>query len=320
MLGIGLTENIPIREQVEVIRYAAELGYESAWANQGRSRDAFAICQAWAAAVPGLTTGISVVPVIQQTPLVAAAHAATLSELTGGKFILGLGSASRYARNGLHITSPLGLMRDYVKAVRGFLAGETVNVRGEAVHVQDDKLDIRPLPPPAPVYVAALGPKMKQLAGEIADGVLLNWNTEEDVRQAREHVATGAARAGRDPKQVRLCGYVRVSVDGDREKARAAMAVQAARYASSANYRANFERMGFKATTDRLPNQPQEERFTGADEAMLRAVSLYGTAAEVRDRLPRILALYDDAIIRIVPARPGLDSIRAIVEACAPST
>jgi alkanesulfonate monooxygenase SsuD/methylene tetrahydromethanopterin reductase-like flavin-dependent oxidoreductase (luciferase family) len=112
---------------------------------------------------------------------------------------------------------------------------------------------------------------------------------------------------------------VRVSVDAYANKARAAMGIQAARYASRPAYRANFERMGFKHVTDRLPNQAQEERFGGADEEMLHAVSVYGTPSEVHSRLPQMLAMYDDAIVRIVPAQPTLDSIRAIVDACAPA-
>ncbi|MBV8084893.1 MAG: LLM class flavin-dependent oxidoreductase [Chloroflexi bacterium] len=318
MLGIGLTENIPIREQVEVIRRAEELGYQSAWSNQGRSRDAFLVCQAWAAAAPTLVTGISVVPVAQQTPLTAAAMAATMAELTDGKFVLGLGISGRYDRQGIRVKSPLRLARDYVGAVRGLLRGETVSVESEIFRIDKDALAMTPLPPAAPVMIAALGPKMQELGGEIADGLLLNWNTVENVREVRERVAAGAARAGRDPKDCQIWGYVRVSVDDDPEQARAAMAIQAARYAGSRNYRAQFERFGFKHVTDRLQDQPQGERFIGEDETMLRAISVYGTSDQVQAELPARLAPYDHAIVRIVPARPGMDSIMAIVEACAP--
>lgn len=321
MRGIALTENLPLSEQLPFIRHAADVGYNSAWTNETRSRDGFMTCQARAAAAPALVTGIGVIPVLHRLPVAAAAQTATLAELTGGKFILGVGVASLagYRQSyGIQATSAMRLMRDYIAALRGYLAGERVEVQSEAFAVHGDRLDVRPRPQPAPIYLAALGPKMQRLAGEISDGVFLNWNTPESVRQSRELVAAGAHAAGREPSSVSIAGYVRVSVDDDHEAARAAMASAAFGYAMIPSYRQHFENMGFKATTDRLAEQPAEERFTGGDEAALQAVSVYGTADEVRQRLPAMLAAYDHPIIRIVPARPTAESIRAVITACAP--
>ncbi|MDE3074180.1 MAG: LLM class flavin-dependent oxidoreductase [Chloroflexota bacterium] len=322
MLGIGLTENMTLAAQADIMRVAYENGYESAWCNESRGRDGFMTCQARAAAVPSMVTGIGVVPVLHRLPLALAMQTATLSELTGGKFILGVGSASVAGSRhtfGIDVKSPLRLMRDYLTAIRSYLAGARVEMDSEVFQIHGDRIDLQPFPLPAPLYLAALGPKMQELAGEVADGVLLNWHNPGSLGEVRQRLAAGAARAGRRPDLVKLSGYVRVSVDDDREAARAAMAEQAFRYAMIPPYRRHFERMGFKAITDRLASQPAEERFTGADEEMLRSTSVYGTPAEVRAALPGILALYDDPIVRIVPARPGVESIQAVIEAGAPA-
>ncbi|MGH2470414.1 MAG: LLM class flavin-dependent oxidoreductase, partial [Chloroflexota bacterium] len=115
--GIALTENQPLSDQLPFIRYAADLGYDSAWTNETRSRDGFMTCQARAAAAPALVTGIGVIPVLHRLPVAVAAQTATLAELTGGKFILGVGVASLegYRRAyGIQAKSALGLMRDYI--------------------------------------------------------------------------------------------------------------------------------------------------------------------------------------------------------------
>ncbi|MDE3077592.1 MAG: LLM class flavin-dependent oxidoreductase [Chloroflexota bacterium] len=322
MLGIGLTDNMPLADQGHIIRFAYERGYASAWCNESRARDGFMTCQARAAAAPSMFTGIGVVPVLHRLPLALAIQTATLSELTRGKFILGLGSASVAGSRhtfGIDVKSPLRLMHDYLTAVRTYLAGEGVEMESEVFQIHGDRIDIQPLPPPAPLYLAALGPKMQELAGEVADGVLLNWSDEASLGHVRQRLADGATRAGRRADQVKLSGYIRVSVDEDREAARRAMAEQAFRYALIPPYRRHFERLGFKAITDRLASQPADQRFAGADEEMLRTISVYGTPAEVTARLPGILALYDDPIVRIVPARPGLESIKEVIEAGAPS-
>ncbi|MHB8620481.1 MAG: LLM class flavin-dependent oxidoreductase [Chloroflexota bacterium] len=322
MRGIGLSENIRLADQVPMVRRAAELGYDSAWCNETRTRDGFMTCQAWQAAAPFLYTGIGVVPALQRPPLAAAMQAATLAEVSEGRFILGLGSGSMALYRqafGIPARSALRLMHDYVLSLRGLLAGRKVEIVSEGFELHGVRLDIQPASPPIPLYMAAMGPRMIELAGQIADGILVNWSTAAAARQARERVRGAAAQAGRQPEEVRISGYVRVSVDDDREVARAAVAAQAFRYASIPAYRQHFEAMGFKETVDRLANQPAQERFSGIDEQVLDAIAVYGTEAEVRSRLPEALAPYDHPIVRVVPARPGPDSILAVIEAAAPA-
>ncbi|MDP9375678.1 MAG: LLM class flavin-dependent oxidoreductase, partial [Chloroflexota bacterium] len=205
----------------------------------------------------GLATGISVVPVPLWTAPALATAAATLGELTGGRFTLGVGSGSIHSaayreRLGVPDWPPLALMRDYLLTLRPLLAGERVDHTGPAVRLRGVALGARP--PHVPVYLGALGPGMLRLAGEAADGAALNWCTPEQIAWSRERVAEGAARAGRDPGEVRIAEYIRVCVDDDEDAARRAYTRAILGYAlaqpgaaKDRGYRARFARMGFDA-------------------------------------------------------------------------
>src|SRR5690606_21817769 len=108
--------------------------------------------------------------------------------------------------------SVLALMRDYLTTVRGLVAGQEVDYQGEVITLRGMTLGITP-PPQTPVYLGALGPEMLRLAGELADGVCLNWCTPEQIAWSRERIAEGARRVGRDPASVKVVEYIRVCVD-----------------------------------------------------------------------------------------------------------
>ena len=114
---------------------------------------------------------------------------------------IGAGSAYRPANRrdlGFPRVSALNLMRDYLTTVRGLVRGERVSYQGEHINYNNIRLAIRPAPN-TPVYLGTLGPEMLRLAGEIADGVCLNWCTPAQIAWSRERIAEGAERVGRDP-------------------------------------------------------------------------------------------------------------------------
>ena len=263
-VGIDRSLNLTVQEDAEVSKEAARLGYGSVWTPEGAGYDSFQVClYRWLAScevVPeGLTTGISVSPVALRTPIGLAMSGGSLSSLTGGRFILGLGSGGIYRGStrrqfGLKNVSMLDTMRDYLTTVRGLVAGDIVSHDGPAVRLHQVSLDMDP-PPRTPVFLGALGPKMLQLGGELADGVALNWCNAEQVAWSREQITEGARLAGRDPSDVKLAEYIRVCVDDDVELAKRALASATLGYAlgqsqeigkqTRLGYRGYFERMGF---------------------------------------------------------------------------
>ncbi len=343
-IGVGLdaTLNLTLEEQAELSQEAARLGYTSIWTPEGTGQDSFQLCgMRWEASrsvIPeGVGTGISVSPVMYRTPIAFAMAGGTLSQRTGGRFIMGIGTGGAYRPKsrqalGLRRFSALALMRDYLSIIRPLVAGEEVNHQGEVVTLLDGKLAIDP-PPKTPVYLGALGPEMLRLAGEMADGACLNWCNPERISWSRERIAEGAAKVDRDPSEVKMVEYIRVCVDDDEETARLAYARSTMGYALGAQvptprerelgYRAHFERMGHTeelAMLDQMRTQgaSRDEVAASFTPALLKDVGYYGPADGAAAAFKDLSQGLDTAVVRVVAARPGLDSILAVMRACRP--
>jgi alkanesulfonate monooxygenase SsuD/methylene tetrahydromethanopterin reductase-like flavin-dependent oxidoreductase (luciferase family) len=219
-------------------------------------------------------------------------------------------------------------MRDYLTTLRALLAGETVDYEGTAVKLHCFSLSIKP--PRVPVVLGALGPRMLELAGEASDGAALNWCTPEQIAWSRERVAEGARKAGRDPADVKMIEYIRICVDDDEDTARRAYVKALMGYAlarpgvsKELGYRGHFGRMGFDEALSEL--EERRERGASQDELvdafpieLARLVGYFGPASGAAAAFRRLAEGLDVAIVRVVRARPGMDSIVAVMEACRP--
>ena len=343
-IGVGLDPTLGLNwaQQREVSKEAARLGYTSIWTPEGNGQDSFHLCvQRWQATTDvvaeGLTTGIAVSPVMYRTPLSFAMEGGTVSDITGGKFIMGIGSggaqrpASR-AQLGIGRMSTLALMRDYVSVVRGLVNGERIDYEGQTTTLKGMRLAMRPSPQ-TPVYLGALGPRMLELSGELADGASLNWCTPDQIAWSRERIAEGAAKAGRDPSEINVAEYIRICVDDDVDVARIALVKATMGYALGATvptererqlgYRAHFERMGF---TDELAALDEMRRNGASNDEVaeafpaeiLNAVGYFGKADGAATAFKRLAQGLDTAIVRVVAARRGVDSTLAVMRACNP--
>jgi alkanesulfonate monooxygenase SsuD/methylene tetrahydromethanopterin reductase-like flavin-dependent oxidoreductase (luciferase family) len=343
-IGVGLDSSLSLSfdDQAVLSKEAARQGYTSVWTPEGTGQDSFQLCaQRWAASrevVPdGLYTGIAVSPVMYRTPVAFAMSGGTLSELTNGRFIMGIGSGGAYrpaSRKalGLPRLSALSLMRDYLTTIRTLVSGDTVDYEGPAVTMRGVKLGIDPSPR-TPVYLGALGPEMLKLAGELADGAALNWCTPEQIAWSRERIVEGAERIGRDSAEVKVVEYIRVCVDDDVEQARRAFTRSVMGYALGARvptereralgYRGHFERMGFTDALGELDvmrsrGASQDDLVEAFPRELLLRVGYYGPASGAAEAFGRLAEGLDTAIVRVVAARPGMDSVRAVMEACRP--
>jgi alkanesulfonate monooxygenase SsuD/methylene tetrahydromethanopterin reductase-like flavin-dependent oxidoreductase (luciferase family) len=343
-IGVGLdaTLNVSLAEQAELSKEAAQLGYTSIWTPESTGHDAFQLCfQRWSASrevvSQGLTTGIAVSPVMYRTPMAFSMSGATLNDMTGGRFIMGIGAGGAYrprARRalGLPRLSALALMRDYLVTTRALVAGKQVDYAGEVITLQGMQLGIKPSCH-TPVYLGALGPHMLRLAGELADGACLNWCSPEQIAWSRERIAEGAAQVHRDPSEIKMVEYIRICVDDDIDLARRRLALATMHYALGATvptarerqlgYRAHFERMGFMKELAEL--DAMRQRGATPDEVadafppdVLQTVAYYGTANGAASAFKRLAQGLDTAIVRVVAARPGIASVRAVMQACSP--
>ncbi len=159
------------------------------------------------------------------TPALLASTFSTLDDLAPGRVILGIGAWwDPLARKvGVDRAKPLKAMREIVEAVRLLLANETVTYEGEFVHFDGVELDYvhqERRPKDVPIYIGATGMQMMELTGEIADGVVLNYLVSPAYNAtALEHLARGAAKAGRAVDAIDRPQLVVCSLDEDRERA-----------------------------------------------------------------------------------------------------
>ena len=336
-IDVGMDSlGLPYDSAAAVTADAGRLGYGRIWI--GSVADPFQTCALrWSqtlAVVPGgVGTAIGVIPVGVRSPADLAQSAAALSELTGGRFVLGIGAGTVYEPAyrrawGIGERSSLALVRAYLQTMRAFLAGEPVTCT-EAGLRYDGAL-LAAAPTATPLYVGAAGPQMITLGGELADGIYLSWCTPDVVSQARACIADGAARADRDPAQVTLAASARVCVDEDEDTARRALAAALLPYvagwgggARPRAFRAGFERMGFAAEMDEIDRLSdggagRAEILDAFPERMLRGLGYFGPAAGAAEAVRRQVAGADTAVVRVVPARPGADAVRAVLEACRP--
>ena len=329
-IAVGLDARLGLEwgELRAMARVAEGLGFEGLWTPAGGVPDAFHVCAAWSDDT-SLRTGIAVVPAARMwMPLSLAAQAATVAMRSSGRFVLGLGTGgsgpafweSRGLRN-----RPIAHMREYVGAIQLLLAGETVTSDAPLVRLRQASLGLSE-PVVAPVYLAALGDQMLALAGEIADGALLNWATPDRIELSRGLIAEGARRGGRDASAVPVTMYVRVCIDDDVAAARRAFGEQVVGYALApdAGYRGLFAKMGFDAVLVDLEARADSGASMGelvdtAPDELLSAVGYFGPASGAASAFARLSAGLDEAIVRIITARPGPEPVVEAMEARTPA-
>jgi alkanesulfonate monooxygenase SsuD/methylene tetrahydromethanopterin reductase-like flavin-dependent oxidoreductase (luciferase family) len=341
-IGIGLDQPLGLSfdEQKELIAEATRLGYQAAWTPHSVRQDGFQICSHWwrtsnEVSPGGIETGISVVPVPGWSPVHLAVCAGTVADHSRGKFILGVGSGSIYDENARRQNNwpplkPIGMMREYLTALRTLLDGQPLNHEGTAFTYRGASLAFKP--PGVPIYLGALGPQMVQLAGELADGVALNWSSAEQVAWSREQVAIGAKRSGRDPAEVNIMQYIRICVDEDEDVARRAYTKATLGYAMARpgaskehGYRGHFGRMGFEDALTELEKMrdrgtPEDDIIEAFPRDLLLKVGYFGKPDGAREAFLRVAEGLDTAVVRVVRARPGVESVAAVMRACAPGS
>jgi alkanesulfonate monooxygenase SsuD/methylene tetrahydromethanopterin reductase-like flavin-dependent oxidoreductase (luciferase family) len=202
-IGIAFSGGPNPAEMLDCVRLAEELGYESAWVAEGHGGDQFAILAACAVQTSRIKLGTSISSVFVRTAPTIAMAAATLVDLSNGRFILGLGSSHKVqveAEHGVPYSKPLTRVRESVDVVRCLLRDGQVSYQGETVRIGGFDLWFTPRHRSVPIYLSAVFPKMTALCGEIADGLMLTRSTLATAAIAREAIAEGARRAVADTR------------------------------------------------------------------------------------------------------------------------
>jgi probable F420-dependent oxidoreductase len=266
---LGLT--LPIggaQHAVEQARAARACGYEEIWLAEVGGGDAYAVAGALAVGVPGMRIGTAVVPAQTRTPMVHAMAALSLSQLTNGNFILGIGlSSPNIVRDwgGQPYDQPLPRLREHIEVLRRMLNGERVDYTGKTLTVKRFRLGGTPTGE-VPIYLGALNEHALRLTGELCDGVILNMVPERSLRQILGAVRAGAEATGRDPGQIEVIARLHVVLADDPGMARGLVRNVFGAYAATPGYNRCFEWIGFKEEARRI-----RESFAKGDRASVAA-------------------------------------------------
>jgi probable F420-dependent oxidoreductase len=283
-------DGFTLAEHAELAQEGERLGYADAWSYEADGVDAFAPLAVVAMAT-GLRVGTAIVNVFTRGPATLASCAAGLSELAPGRFCLGIGAGSQViveSWNGGRFQRPATRVREMATVLRRAFTGERVVFKGETLSVDGFRLARPPAHPPA-IHVAALREGMLRVAGQVGDGVILNWLAPVDVPRCVAIVREAASRAGRDPAAVEVTARLIVHVDPPGPESDALARRHVAAYLNVPVYRAFHEWLG------------------RAD-----ALAPMWAAWARGDRRGAVQAIPDDAIADLI-VRGSMDAIRARV-------
>jgi probable F420-dependent oxidoreductase len=239
---------MPVAEFPAIARETETRGYRTAWVGEASGTEAIVLSTLIATHTTTLKIANGVIPVQTRTPIVYGQAAATLAHLAPGRFALGLGLSSEIIVgqwHGLPFAPSIQQMREAVQIIRMTAAGERVNFDGKFYRLKNFRLAIPAPSPPPRIYLAALGPRMCELAGEVADGVLLNWLPPSAVPVSVRHVEVGAKRAGRSLSDIDVAVYVRTCVTDEPAAVRETLARDITGYAIVSVYARFFAECGF---------------------------------------------------------------------------
>src|SRR4030095_16577757 len=196
--AIFLNPGADLAPALALARRADSLGYESLWVTHGIGRDALLTLSAYAHVAPHAGLGTGVIPIYPRHPALMAQEALTLSDISGGRIRLGIGVCHKSMMTdalGLDMARPLDVTREYVAVLRQALTGRAQH-QGERYRVNWQS-GLPKLPPSPPLLLGGLSPRMLELAGEIADGVVLWLASPAHVREeAVPAVPRGGGDAG----------------------------------------------------------------------------------------------------------------------------
>jgi 5,10-methylenetetrahydromethanopterin reductase len=227
--GAGFLGHVSGRVTVAQVARTAELceraGLDSFWvADQRWMRDVYVSLAAVAGRTERLLLGTRVTDPYIRHPALTAVALASLDELSGGRAVLGIGpGGSGFAEIGLRRERPVAALREAVGLIRQLWAGGADEAAGEVVRWNGGRLDFD-CRPDIPVVLATRGPRLLELAGELADGAIVAAGVApEAIAWARERVRAGETRAGRPPGSTELLHMTYLSVDDDPRRARRAV-------------------------------------------------------------------------------------------------
>ena len=293
-LSIG---GLPIEDDIEICKLAESLGFKGYWLHEVTGRDAFTHIAVLSQQTVRIRLGTSIVGIFGRSPLVTAIDSFSLNEISKGRFVLGLGTQAENYVVGWHgakFRRPTISMIEYVTLVKSILSGERVSYDGKIFRMQNFKFQAKPSYD-TKILVAAIGPRMIEVAGRVADGVIGNFWSEDYVRKTViPNLKIGAQASGRKLEDLQIIsGHACFPTDGSSAQVGTTKPVVVT-FALVPYYRKIFSDSNFDDEYSKINKAMAKGDVKGALDAvtdeMTKALTIVGDRSEFNRRIQGLLA------------------------------
>lgn len=299
-VGLHLQDDLSLQDSLRFVQQAETYGFYAVWQAESRlARDVVVPMSAYAAATHHIKIGSAVMNIWTRNVSTIASTFLTLDDLAPDRIMCGLGDWwEPLAQNvGVHRRKPLLAMREVVESTRALLARQVVTFPGQFVHLKDIQLDVvygRREARDVPIFIGATGPKMMALAGQIADGVLLNYLVSPSYTEgAIAQLEVGARQGGRSLESIDRPQLIACALDDDNPQG----AVEKAR----------------RVVTLYIRQQPQVMLASGVPQQLIDEIAqvlpLPATDEQIRD----VMRLVPDEVVHMVTASGDKHTVKAKV-------
>ena len=292
-LGVCLGNWLPARVLQKAAKLAEERGYDTFWITEsstGHGKDAPSQMAALALATSKIRLGTAVMPIFTRTPTLIAQVATSMDEISNGRFVLGIGSShgpTLLNNHGIVQEKPFQRLRESLFILREVMRKGEISHQGEIFNIPDLKLLVPNPERHIPIYLAALAPRTAELAGRMADGVIINMAGPEYVGELASRLKQAASDAGRDPTSVDIACLVLAC--GDEARAEKVCSYQIAFYLRMPFYQNHLKRSGFAPEVEKITKGIRDGSITEAAKSvstrMLDTLALVGNAKHWPARL-----------------------------------
>lgn len=294
MMRLGIT--IPLDgfqnpHFAELVRHAERAGFTDGWSYETFNGDAFVPVAAAAVASEKMRLGTAIVPVFTRPAALIAISAASVQRLSGGRFILGVGISTPTIVErwmGVPYKMPVTRLRETVEALRLAFTGQKVTMAGKTVHINGFRLS-GPVEPPPPIYVGAQGALMLRTAGEIGDGVIVNYITPETFGPLLDHIHEGAHSAGKPTDNIDIACRILVAIDPEEEIVRENLRRELTAYVTVPQYNKFFREIGFeneaRVAFEAWNAGDRKKALQSIPESMIESLYVLGSPDRIAKRL-----------------------------------
>ncbi len=311
-LNLGLWDRMTSFDNLlDIVRLAEELGYSAVTIPESFARDGFTLCDRLLAATEKMEVCLALANVFSRSPAVLAQTAATLDELSGGRFVLGLGSSTPNLVEGWHgmrYERPLQRTREAIDICHRIWRRDRSPWQGEIFSVEGVKLGFTPVREAIPIWHGALLEKSLQLCGEKADGWIPTLVPVEAIDAGRAVIGAAAANAGREAGAVSIIPNVQLMVGEDRQQLLQMLKFGVAVYYGPDNspYARAAAQLGYAEDVQAVAQAYAEGGSGAAIEATSdRLAASVGVVGDLSSCRTQVAALLDSGVDRLLLSLPG---------------